>query len=81
MDIEGGEVLALAGMQRLLRDARPLILIELHGPEAARISWEILTSADYGIYRITKGYPPVHAFNDLDWKSYLIAKPRSNTKL
>ena len=80
MDIEGGEVLALAGMQRLLRDARPLILIELHGPEAARISWEILTSADYGIYRITKGYPPVHALDDLDWKSYLLAKPRSNTK-
>ena len=33
MDIEGGEVLALPGMRRVLTEARPLMLMELHGPE------------------------------------------------
>jgi FkbM family methyltransferase len=31
MDIEGGEVLAMQGMPRLLDEIRPLLLIELHG--------------------------------------------------
>jgi len=30
-DIEGGEILALKGMQRILTHAQPLILIEIHG--------------------------------------------------
>ena len=42
MDIEGGEVLALPGMQRVLEQARPLLLLELHGPEAAQVAWETL---------------------------------------
>ena len=32
MDIEGGEVFALPGMRRVLTEARPLMLMELHGP-------------------------------------------------
>jgi len=78
MDIEGGEVLALAGMSRLLREARPLILIELHGPEAARVVWDTLTEESYSIHRMTDDYPPVHSLDELDWKAYLVAKPRSN---
>ena len=74
MDIEGGEVLALKGMKRLLSETHPLILLELHGPEAARISWEILTAAGYQICRMQRGYPPVSTFDDLDWKAYLVAR-------
>ena len=40
MDIEGGEVLALPGMRRVLAEARPLMLMELHGPESSRVAWE-----------------------------------------
>jgi FkbM family methyltransferase len=76
MDIEGGEVLALKGMSRLLAEVRPLILLELHGHEAARVSWEILTVNNYQIGRMTAGFPPVHSLEELDWKSYLIAQPR-----
>ncbi|MDH5506337.1 MAG: FkbM family methyltransferase, partial [Anaerolineae bacterium] len=36
LDIEGGEVLALPGMRRLLAESRPTLLVELHGPESAR---------------------------------------------
>jgi len=42
IDIEGGEVLALPGMKRVLSAARPLVFLELHGPEAARVAWEML---------------------------------------
>lgn len=73
MDIEGGEVLALQGMARLLRQAKPLLLIELHGEQAARAAWQALTSAGYTIRRMQKGYPPVQAVEELDWKAYIIA--------
>jgi FkbM family methyltransferase len=74
MDIEGGEVLALKGMQRLLAEAHPLILLELHGPEAARVAWETLTAAGYQIRRMQRGYPPVPSIDTLDWKAYIVAR-------
>jgi len=74
MDIEGGEVLALKGMSRLLTEAPPLILLELHGPEAARVAWETLRAAGYQICRMQRGYPPVPSLDDLDWKAYLVAR-------
>lgn len=77
MDIEGGEVLALPGMIRLISEARPLLLLELHGPEAATVAWDILISRDYRIYRMKPSYPEVKGFEELDWKSYLIAKPKA----
>ena len=67
--------LALQGMSRLLAEARPLILLELHGPEAARVTWETLTAAGYQICRMERGYPRVPSLNALDWKAYLVAKP------
>jgi FkbM family methyltransferase len=75
MDIEGGEVLALQGMTCLLDEARPLILLELHGPEAARVAWETLTQADYTIHAMSAGYPQVTSLDALDWKAYLVARP------
>jgi FkbM family methyltransferase len=75
MDIEGGEVLALRGMARLLSEARPLLLIELHGPESARAAWDTLTAAGYRILRMQPGYPPVPSLEALDWKAYIVAEP------
>lgn len=75
MDIEGGEILAFAGMSRLLEQARPLILLELHGQEAAQVAWDGLTRADYRISGMKRGFPPVHSVTDLDWKAYLVAMP------
>lgn len=74
MDIEGGEVLALKGMRRLLAEARPLLLLELHGPESARAAWETLTGAGYQILRMEPGYSPVPSLEALDWKAYLVAR-------
>jgi FkbM family methyltransferase len=75
MDIEGGEVLALPGMVRLLDKARPILLLELHGPEAAQCAWEALTSRGYRLCRMAPGYPPVRTQNELDWKAYVVALP------
>ena len=75
MDIEGGETLALSGMRRLLNETHPLILLELHGPEAARHAWDILNEAGYRIYRMQPGYPEAPSLATLDWKSYLVAAP------
>jgi recombinational DNA repair protein RecR len=75
MDIEGGEVLALPGMVNLLREHRPIILVELHGHQAARVTWDLLNQAHYKICRMASGYPKVNDLQELDWKSYLAAFP------
>ena len=77
MDIEGGEVLAIKGMQRILQEVRPLLLVELHGHEAARVVWESLAQGRYTVHRMQPGYPQVNSVDQLDWKAYIIAKPVS----
>ncbi|HZD57317.1 MAG TPA: FkbM family methyltransferase [Anaerolineales bacterium] len=76
MDIEGGEVLAFPGMCEVLKKERPLLFLELHGSEAAQVAWETLTSLDYHIRRMAPGYPLVTNLDALDWKAYLLARPK-----
>jgi FkbM family methyltransferase len=75
MDIEGGEVMALPGMRRVLAEARPLVLLELHGPESARAAWDVLTPAGYRLCEMKPGYPRVPSLDAVDWKAYLVALP------
>jgi FkbM family methyltransferase len=75
MDIEGGEVLAIQGMQRLLSTSRPLLLIELHGHEAARVVCDALQNHAYSLHHMQSGYPEVMSVDELDWKAYVIGKP------
>jgi FkbM family methyltransferase len=75
MDIEGGEVLAIKGMPRLLAEERPIVFLEMHGTEAARGVWDTLITADYRIYQMTPDLPRISSFNELDWKSYVVAFP------
>ena len=77
MDIEGGEVLALPGMQRLLTEVRPLMLMELHGAESCRVAWETLSAAGYKIYWMKHGYPAIPSLEAMGWKAYIVASPRS----
>ena len=76
MDIEGGEVLALPGMRRMLAEARPMMLMELHGPESCRLAWETLTSSGYQIFWMRKGYPVITSLEALGWKAYIVAKAK-----
>ena len=76
MDIEGGEVMALPGMRRLLTEARPLMFMELHGPESARAAWEALTAAGYRICWMKPGCPPIASLEEMDWKAYIVGQPQ-----
>jgi FkbM family methyltransferase len=69
MDIDGGEVLALPGMQRILAEARPLMLMDLHSPESSRVVWETLTAAGYEICWMRHGFPPVPTLEAMGWKA------------
>jgi FkbM family methyltransferase len=75
MDIEGGEGMAVAGMRRLLSEAPPLMLLELHGPDASREVWNELTAAGYSICWMRPGFPVVPSLEALGWKAYIVAKP------
>ncbi len=75
IDIEGGEVLALPGMSRLLKDARPLLFLELHGEAAARAAWQALNPLGYRISPMAHPDQEVRAVEELDWKAYLVAIP------
>jgi FkbM family methyltransferase len=76
MDIEGGEVLALPGMRRVLAEAHPLMLMELHGSESSRVAWETLTAAGYEIRWMRPGYPVIPSLNAMGWKAYIVAHQR-----
>lgn len=75
MDIEGGEILALPGMKQVLEQVKPVMLLELHGPQAAAVAWEILKTAGYRICQMRPAYPEVGSLEALDWKAYLAAFP------
>jgi FkbM family methyltransferase len=81
MDIEGGEVMALPGMQKVLAEVRPLMLMELHGPESSRAAWEMLTGAGYIICWMRRGYPVVPSLQVMGWKAYIVAKPEGSKKI
>ncbi len=74
IDIEGGEVQALKGMQRLLKESRPVLLLELHGHEAAKSTWNILCQANWSLYYMRAGYRKITASEDLAKKSYVVAR-------
>jgi len=74
MDIEGGEVLALPGMKRILAEHQPLLLLELHGPESEEVAWKILKDAGYSLHQMTGGYPPIESPEGLGWKAYVMAR-------
>lgn len=75
MDIEGGEVLALPGMRRVLTEVRPLMLMELHGPASSQAAWEALTAAGYQIRWMQAGYPVIPSLEAMGWKAYIVAVP------
>lgn len=74
MDIEGGEVLALPGMIRLLREAHPTLFLELHGPESEKVAWDTLTDCGYTLHAMQDGYPRIESPEQLGWKAYVIAQ-------
>jgi len=50
MDVEGAESMVLSGAQRMLREARPVIFVALHGEQQREICATLLRQAGYTIY-------------------------------
>jgi FkbM family methyltransferase len=75
IDIEGGEVLALRGMSTLLRERRPILFLELHGPEATAVAWDRLRTARYHLHWMRGDYSQIMSASELTKKSYVIARP------
>jgi hypothetical protein len=67
--------MALEGMPRILKEIRPIFLIELHGEQAARQVWERLSANHYSLHQMRHGYPKIHSLDDLDWKAYVVGFP------
>jgi len=59
IDVEGAEALVLQGAARLLAEARPPMIIELHGPEVAKEVWQILSPMGYSFHALAEGFPEV----------------------
>lgn len=53
IDVESAEALVLRGAQRLLRERKPKMLIEVHGPDACRDSMEELLVHGYRVLGIS----------------------------
>ncbi len=72
MDIEGAEVDALRGATKVLKNARPIWLIELHGSECERKVRKILVATGYQFQGLGgKGLSPAQSL-----PHHLIAHPR-----
>lgn len=75
IDIEGGGIKAIPGILRLLAEARPILFMELHGPEEQQVAWNAFKENSYVIRKMQKGYPEVTRMDALKWKEYIIAMP------
>ena len=75
IDIEGGGVKAIPGMLRLLSEGRPIVFMEMHGPEEQGVAWDALKQNGYVIHRMERGYPEIARIDALDWKEYINALP------
>jgi FkbM family methyltransferase len=57
IDVEGAELAVLAGMDRMLREQRPKLVIEIHGSEIEREVDSRLRALSYEIETLTEGDP------------------------
>jgi FkbM family methyltransferase len=75
MDIEGGGVKAIPGMLKVVREARPIFFMELHGPQEHKAAWEMLKQNNYTICKLQKNYPKITSKDVLRWRDYVVGIP------
>ena len=74
LDVEGAEGMALQGAPRVLREIKPLWILEVHGAAAAQAVWEELRRADYKLLSLNRAreFQAPEEFA----RSHLLAVPR-----
>jgi FkbM family methyltransferase len=55
IDIEGAELVALRHLDRLCKEVRPILLLELHNPECDAEAWAFGTRTGYRLTRAEDG--------------------------
>jgi FkbM family methyltransferase len=80
MDVEHAEGRALRGMKSVLQRYKPLVFIEMHGPEAIREAFGEITSADYRLFKLP-ALDRVNEMKEIKLLSHLLARPASDAKL
>jgi FkbM family methyltransferase len=56
IDIEGAELVALRYLDRLCKEVRPILLLELHNPECDAEAWVFATRTGYTLTRAEDGH-------------------------
>ena len=74
LDVEGAEGMALQGARRVLREIKPVWILEVHGAAAAQAVWEELRRADYKLLSLNRAreFQAPEEFT----RSHLLAVPR-----
>lgn len=73
IDIEGGEVMALPGMKRILTQYSPILMIELHGEESEQTAWNVLNNCGYELFHMDDLSKRITSIDELKWKAYVVA--------
>jgi FkbM family methyltransferase len=55
LDIEGAELIALEHADRLCREVRPIVVLELHNPECDLAAWRWAATYDYRLQSLVTG--------------------------
>lgn len=55
LDIDGAEMIALQHVERLAREVRPMIILELHNPECDRAAWDFACRTNYSLRSLNTG--------------------------
>jgi FkbM family methyltransferase len=74
IDIEGAEGYAISGMERILAQYQPTLLIEIHGQGAARMTFNALSQLRYQFLEISSGKEFSSADEVLAWFPETVAQ-------
>jgi FkbM family methyltransferase len=80
LDVEHAEGRALRGMESVLQRYKPLVFIEMHGPEAIREAFGEIVNADYRLFKLP-ALDQVRDLSEIEPLSHFLAMPASNAKL
>ena len=76
IDIEGGEEKALYGMQRLLREKRPVLFLEIHSDKSTESVSKVLNGNLYKIYELAEGYKEIENIIFSSNRIHILALPK-----
>jgi FkbM family methyltransferase len=76
MDVEHAEGRVLRGMKSLLQRCKPLVFVEMHGPEAIREAFGEIVSADYKLSKLPS-LDPVKEMTEITPLGHFLATPSS----